>query len=108
MIMRLCNLVAWVLSMRASLRPIVCVVMPFTLVTRRDVKVSIGCVSVSDMAGADMAGVNMAGADMAGAASARVCIIGRGTILWYLSPSISAHPRRVLGATALGRYIGES
>ena len=98
MITRLCNLVAWVLSIRASLHPIVCVVMPFTLVTRRDVKVSIGCVSVSDMAGSDMAG----------AASARVCIIGRGTILWYLSPSISAHPRRVLGATALGRYIGES
>ena len=65
--------------------------------TRDDGKVSIGNVLV----------VEMAGADMAGAASARVCIIGRGTILWYLSPSISAHPCRVLEATALGRYVGE-
>ena len=66
--------------------------------TRDDRKVSIGKVLV----------VEMAGADMAGAASARVCIIGRGTILWYLSPGISAHPCRVLGATALSRYIEES
>ena len=60
------------------------------------------------MAGANLAGANLAGADMVGAASARVCIAGSGTSLWYLSPSISAHPRRVLGATARGRYIGES
>ena len=58
--------------------------------TRDDGKVSIGKVVVVEMAGADMAGVNLAGANMAGAASARVCIIGRGTSLWYLSPSISA------------------
>ena len=68
------------------------------LVTRCDGKVSIGYMLV----------INMAGADMAGAASARVCITGRGTSLWYLSPSISAHPCQVLGATALGRYVGES
>ena len=76
--------------------------------TRDDGKVSIGKVLVVKMAGADMAGADMAEADMAGAASARVCITGSGTSLWYLSPSISAHPRRVLGATACGRYIGES
>ena len=76
--------------------------------TRNDGKVSIGKVLVVKMAGADMAGVNLAGADMAEAASALVCITGSGTSLWYLSPSISAHPRRVLGATARGRYVGES
>ena len=37
-----------------------------------------------------MAGAALTGADMEGAASARVCIIGRGTSLWYLSHSISA------------------
>ena len=58
-----------------------------SLVTRDDGKVSIGKVLVVKMTGA-----NMAGADMAGAASARVCITGKGTSLWYLSPSISAHP----------------
>ena len=66
--------------------------------THDDGKVSIGKVLV----------VEMAGADLAGTASARVCIKGSGTSLWYLSPSISAHPRRVLGATARGRYVGES
>ena len=53
----------------------------FTLVTRDDGKVSIGKVLV----------VEMAGADLVGAASDRVRITGRGTSLWYLSPSISAH-----------------
>ena len=81
--------------------------------TRDDGKVSIGKVLVvemagADLAGADLAGANLAGADMAGAASARVCITGSGTSLWYLSPSISAHPHRVLGATARVRYVGES
>ena len=60
------------------------------------------------MAGANLVGANLAGADMAGAASAWVCITGSGTSLWYLSPSISAHPCRVLGATARGRDVGES
>ena len=56
------------------------------LVTRDDGKVSIGKVLV----------VEMAGADMAGAASAWVCITGRGTSLWYLSPSISARSSQPL------------
>ena len=64
--------------------------MRFTLVTRDDVKVSIGKVLLVEMAGAAMAEADLAGADMAGAASAWVCIIGRGTSLWYMSPSISA------------------